>query len=153
MPIRQQIFALIVGIAISIFIVEMVRRRKLREEYSWLWLLTGFGIVLLAVWYDLLVFITEMIGAVLPTTTLFVFGLLFFLLIALHYSVKISSLTDQVRKLAQKIAILQSELDERKAESGERRAERGERRERSRNHPSTIVPPHGAGESTKARKK
>ncbi|MBU2520599.1 MAG: DUF2304 domain-containing protein [Proteobacteria bacterium] len=120
MPIRQQIFALIVGIAISIFIVEMVRRRKLREEYSWLWLLTGFGIVLLAVWYDLLVFITEMIGAVLPTTTLFVFGLLFLLLIALHYSVKISSLTDQVRKLAQKIAILQSELDEQRAESGKK---------------------------------
>jgi len=137
MPIRQQIFALIVGIAISIFIVEMVRRRKLREEYSWLWLLTGFGIVVLAVWYDLLVFITDMIGAVLPTTTLFVFGLLFLLLIALHYSVKISSLTDQVRKLAQKIAILQSEIDERRAESGKK------------HHPSTIVPPYGAGESTK----
>ena len=114
MPIRQQIFALIVGIAISIFIVEMVRRKKLREEYSWLWLLTSLGIIVLVIWYDLLVFITEMIGAVLPTTTLFVFGLLFLLLIALHYSVKISSLTDQVRKLAQKIAILQSELDERK---------------------------------------
>ena len=138
MPIRQQIFALIVGVAISIFILEMVRRKKLREEYSWLWLLTGFGIVVLAAWYDLLVFITDMIGAALPTTTLFVFSLLFLLLIALHYSIKISSLTDQVRKLAQKIAILQSELDERK--------------ERSRNHPSTV-PPYGAGESTKARKK
>ena len=123
MPIRQQIFAFIVGIAISIFIVEMVRRRKLREEYSWLWLITSLGIIVLVIWYDLLVFITEMIGAVLPTTTLFVFGILFLLLIALHYSVKISSLTDQVRKLAQKIAILQSELDE--------------QRETSRNHEST----------------
>jgi len=112
MPIRQQIFALIVGIAISIFIVEMVRRKKLREEYSWLWLLTSLGIIVLVIWYDLLVFITDMIGAVLPTTTLFVFGLLFLLLIALHYSVKISSLTDQVRKLAQKIAHLRIFEDE-----------------------------------------
>jgi len=112
MPIRQKIFALLAAIALCIFIVEMVRRRKLREEYSWLWLLTGFGVIALAVWYDLLVFITEMIGAVLPTTTLFVFALLFLLLIALHYSIKISSLTDQVRKLAQKIAILESEIDE-----------------------------------------
>jgi hypothetical protein len=123
MPIRQKIFALIAAIALCIFIVEMVRRKKLREEYSWLWLLTGFGIIVLAVWYDLLVFITDMIGAALPTTTLFVFALLFLLLIALHYSIKISSLTDQVRKLAQKIAILQSELDEQK--------------ETSRNHEST----------------
>ena len=117
MPIRQKIFALLAAIALCIFIVEMVRRKKLREEYSWLWLLTGFGIIVLAVWYDLLVFITEMIGAALPTTTLFVFALLFLLLIALHYSVKISSLTDQVRKLAQKIAILQSELGEQKETS------------------------------------
>ena len=158
MPIRQKIFALIAAIALCIFIVEMVRRRKLREEYSWLWLITSLGIIILVIWYDLLVFITEMIGAALPTTTLFVFGLLFLLLIALHYSVKISSLTDQVRKLAQKIAILQSELDERKAERGEQRAERGEQRAESRegraesgekDHPSTIVPPYGAGESTK----
>jgi len=114
MPIRQKIFALIAAIALCIFIVEMVRRKKLREEYSWLWLLTGFGIIVLAVWYDLLVFITEMIGAALPTTTLFVFALLFLLLIALHYSVKISSLTDQVRKLAQKISILEAEKEEQK---------------------------------------
>ena len=114
MPIRQKIFALIAAIALCIFIVEMVRRKKLREEYSWLWLLTGFGVIVLAVWYDLLVFITEIIGATLPTTTLFVFALLFLLLIALHYSVKISSLTDQVRKLAQKIAILEAEKEEQK---------------------------------------
>ena len=123
MPIRQKIFALLAAIALCIFIVEMVRRRKLREEYSWLWLLTGFGVIVLAVWYDLLVFITEMIGAVLPTTTLFVFSLLFLLLIALHYSIKISSLTDQVRKLAQKIAILESELDEQGAGSREKKDE------------------------------
>ena len=117
MPIRQQIFALIVGIAISIFIVEMVRRKKLREEYSWLWLITSLGIIVLVIWYDLLVFITELIGAVLPTTTLFILSFLLLFLISLHYSVKISSLTDQVRKLAQKIAILQSELDEQRKTS------------------------------------
>ncbi len=128
MPIRQKIFALIAAIALCIFIVEMVRRKKLREEYSWLWLITSLGIIILVIWYDLLVFITRMIGAALPTTTLFVFGLLFLLLIALHYSVKISSLTDQVRNLAQKIAILQSELDERRAENREQKSEVGGQR-------------------------
>ena len=131
MPIRQKIFALIAAIALCIFIVEMVRRKKLREEYSWLWLITSLGIIILVIWYDLLVFITEMIGAALPTTTLFVFGLLFLLLIALHYSVKISSLTDQVRNLAQKIAILQSELDEQRAENREQKSEVGGRRSES----------------------
>ncbi|MDI6796140.1 MAG: DUF2304 domain-containing protein [Desulfatibacillaceae bacterium] len=102
---RQKIFALTVGIMLFVFIVELVRRRALKEEYSWLWLATGAGIVLLAVWYDLLLLITDLIGAVLPTTTLFLFGMLFLVLINLHYAVKISALTDQVRRLAQELAI------------------------------------------------
>ncbi|MEW5949631.1 MAG: DUF2304 domain-containing protein [Thermodesulfobacteriota bacterium] len=110
MPIRQQIFALIVGITAAVFILEMVRRRKLREEYSWLWLLTALGIVVLAVWYDFLVIVSRMIGAVLPTTTLFIFGLIFLLMIALHSSIKISSLTDKINKLTQEVAILKAEL-------------------------------------------
>lgn len=114
---RQKIFALTIGIAIFLFILEMVRRRKLREEYSWLWLLTGFGIIVLVVWYDLLLFITKFIGAVLPTTTLFLIGVIFLMLIALHYSIKISALTDQVRKLAQDLAILRQESTEQRARS------------------------------------
>jgi len=114
---RQKMFALIIGIAIFLFILEMVRRRKLREEYSWLWLLTGFGIIVLVVWYDLLLFITKFIGAVLPTTTLFLIGVIFLMLIALHYSIKISALTDQVRKLAQDMAILCQESTEQRARS------------------------------------
>jgi hypothetical protein len=88
-----------------VFILELVRRRRLKEEYSWLWLATGAGIVLLALWYDLLLLITNFIGAVLPTTTLFLFGMLFLVLINLHYAVKISALSDQVRRLAQELAI------------------------------------------------
>lgn len=121
MPIRQKIFALIVGIAVCFFIVDMVRRKKLREEYSWLWLIAGFGIIVLTVWYDLLVFVTRIIGAVLPTTTLFIFSILFLFLIALHYSVKISSLTDQVRKLAQESAIMRQEMEEQRAKIEEGR--------------------------------
>jgi len=106
---KQKIFALTVGIIIFLFILQLVYRRKLREEYSWLWLLTGLGIIILAVWYDLLVLVTGIIGAVMPTTTLFIFGLIFLMMITLHYSIKISALTDQVRKLAQEVAILKAE--------------------------------------------
>jgi len=109
---RQELFALIVGIVLFVLIFEMIRRKKLREEYSWLWLLTGGGIIVLVTWYDLLAFITNLIGAVLPTTTLFLFGLLFLFLISFHYSIKISALTDEVGKLAQELALLKTEKEE-----------------------------------------
>ena len=71
---------------------------------------------MLVAWYDLLVFITRIIGAVLPTTALFLFGVIFLMLISLHYSIKLSALTDQVRILGQQLAVLQAEINEQKDE-------------------------------------
>src|SRR4030065_428475 len=110
MPIQQKIFAVSVSIVLFIVIIDLVRRRRLREEFSWLWLLTGAIVIILAAWYDLLRFITGIIGAAVPTTTLFLFSVFFLMVINLYYATKISRLHDNVKDLAQNIAILQSEV-------------------------------------------
>ncbi len=109
MTTQQKIFALVIGAGLFFVIIDMVRRRKLAEEYSFLWLMTGLGIVVLVLWYDLLEKLTRFIGAMTPTTTLFIFGFVFLMLINLHYSVKITELTKQVKDLAQKLAISEKE--------------------------------------------
>jgi len=108
---HQKVFAIIASFLIMAIVVELVRRRKLREEYSWLWLITGVVIILLVIWYDLLVFITHLIGAIAPTTTLFIFGLLFFMIISLHYSIQISKLSHQVKELAQQLTLLKGKVE------------------------------------------
>lgn len=111
MPIKQKVFAIILSIFLIIVIIELVRQRKLREEYSWLWILTGFSLLLLVIWHDLLVEITTFIGAVLPTSTLFFFGLIFMMLINIHYSVKISALTTQIKNITQEITLLKGDIE------------------------------------------
>jgi hypothetical protein len=86
--------------------MELIRRRRLREEYSVLWFLTGFAIVILASWYDLLVAVTRFIGAVVPTSTLFFFAFIFLILVSLQFSVRISTLDNRVKYLAQQLALL-----------------------------------------------
>ncbi len=103
---RQKLFAILISIGLILVIVDLVRRKKLKEEYSWLWLMSGVTIFILAIWYDLLAAIGNFIGVIVPTSTLFFFGLVFLVLISLHFSVKVSSLTNQVKKLAQELAIL-----------------------------------------------
>jgi len=112
MTFHQKIFAVIVSLAIFVVIISLVRNRKLRAEYSWLWLLTGFVIFVLAIWYDLLVKLTAVIGAVAPTTTLFIFGILFLVLISLHFAIRISQLSDEVKNLVQKISLLEAQIDQ-----------------------------------------
>lgn len=109
---RQKIFAIIASLLIMLVVFELVRRRKLREEYSWLWLLTGVVIILLVLWYDFLIFLTHLIGAIAPTTTLFIFGLLFLMLISLHYSIQISKLSHQVKELGQQLAMLREQVED-----------------------------------------
>ena len=104
---RQKTLALVVSGALLLLILELVRRRKLREEYSWLWLLTALAIMTLALRYDFLLTMTQLIGAVVPISTLFFFGLVFLMVISISYSVRISTLSLQVKNLAQKLTILE----------------------------------------------
>ena len=114
----QRIFALVASLGTLLFILELVRRRKLKEEYSWLWVLTSAAMIVLVSWYDLIAGISALIGAVLPTTTLFIFALLFLLGLSVHFSTVISRLTMQVRRLTQELAILSVERDAGSRETG-----------------------------------
>jgi hypothetical protein len=108
----QQAFAVVTSVVTLIGIVELVRRRKLREEYAWLWIATSIGMVVLSAWYGLLEWFSGLIGAVAVTTTLFLFALLFLLVISIHYSTVISRLSTQVRRLAQELAIRDAEREQ-----------------------------------------
>ena len=112
MPIRNRMVALIVSVGMLLLIIELVRRRKLREEYSWLWLLTVSTILLLTVWFDLLKWITSLIGAMIPSSTIFMLAFLFLIFISLHFSVVISKLTNRNMELAQRYALLELELND-----------------------------------------
>jgi hypothetical protein len=112
MPMRNRVVALCVSIGMLLLIVELVRRRKLREEYSWLWLLTVSTILLLTVWFDLLKWITLLVGAMVPSSTIFLLAFLFLIFISLHFSVVISRLTNRNMELAQRYALLEVELNE-----------------------------------------
>ena len=106
MPPKQVILAIVLSVGLLVFIIEAVRRRRLREEYAWLWLLIGLVMLALTVWPGLLDFLTRRIGIELPINTVFFFGLMFVIFINLHFSIKVSQLTDQVKRLAQEIAFL-----------------------------------------------
>jgi hypothetical protein len=110
MTFQQKVFGVLVSLFIFFVIVRFVKNGRLREEYSWLWLLTGCIILGLVLWYDALLFLTSLIGAVLPTTTLFIFAILFLVLIALHFAIRISALNNQVKNLAQQLSLLEMKI-------------------------------------------
>lgn len=112
---QQKLFAVLASAAVAALVVELVRRRRLLPEFSWLWLLTAAAMLAVSLWYDVLLLLANLIGAVLPTSALFTLGFLFLILIAVHYSVRMTGLTFQVRALAQEVALLRAEAEEARA--------------------------------------
>jgi Uncharacterized conserved protein (DUF2304). len=110
MNFKLQFFMVLISLIILVGIVELVRRKKLKEEYSLLWLITGCVLLLLALSEKILFGITNFFGAALPSNILFFFGLIFVILLCLHYSLKISQMTTQIKNLAQKMALLEDDL-------------------------------------------
>ena len=109
MPPRIRIIAILICIFLVAYVFELVRRRHLSEEYSMGWLVAGSMMLILSISEDLLIWVSNLVGATLFTSTLFFFGLVFLVTICLHFSIRISALTNQVRTLTQHMGILHSE--------------------------------------------
>jgi hypothetical protein len=104
---QVKLIALVISAILLGVVFELVRTRRLREEYSLLWFLTGVAIVLMTVFFDVLVWLTRALGSVFPSSIFFFFALVFLMGISLHYAIRVSRLTTQLKNLAQQVALLE----------------------------------------------
>jgi hypothetical protein len=115
--VRVERVAVVISVLLVLIVLDMVRKKRLREKYALIWLFTVAGMTLLVVWQDLLLWITALIGAIDPSSTLFLFGILFALAILLHLSIKVSEFSTQLRILAKEVAMLNARAEEPPAKS------------------------------------
>ena len=101
-----RIIAMTGSLILLVLILDLVRRRRLKEEYSLLWVLTAVIMFILAAWFELLRTITSLIGGVAASSTLFFFGLLFAFFMLLHFSVRVSALERRLTTLVQEVGLL-----------------------------------------------
>ena len=110
-PLPVSIAAAVASFVLLVVVFELIRSRRLRERYALLWLLTGLVLVVLSAWRGGLNTIAAWLGVRgYPPAVLFAVGLLFVILVLLHYSTVISRLSDQNVILAQRLALLEAKL-------------------------------------------
>lgn len=103
---RITVLAVFASASLLLYILEMVRRRRLREEYSILWLAGGVIMLLFSLKRDWLEWVSDAAGIFYPPSFLFLIGMLFILLILIHFSITISKLYQMNKKMAQDLALL-----------------------------------------------
>ena len=103
--------AFLIALIIVALVIELVRRKRLREKYAVLWLIIGLATLVLAAFPGLLYAIAPLVGIALPSNLLFVLSILLLLGVCLHLSWEISILEDETRTLAEEVAILRAQVE------------------------------------------
>ena len=117
-PLKVSIAATIASLLLLGVVFELIRSRRLRERYALLWVLTGIVLVVLSAWRGGLNTIAGWVGVeTYPPAVLFAVALLFILAVLLHYSTVLSKVSDENVILAQRVALLELEVNELRAVS------------------------------------
>jgi hypothetical protein len=109
-PLTHRIIALSIAAAVLATTVEMIRRRKLREEYAMLWLSTSLVLTVLAIFPQIPFFLNQALG-INYLTMLMLSCFLFLAMIVMHYATAISRDAEHIRQLAQQVALLNEEVE------------------------------------------
>ncbi len=125
---RVDLVAVVASALLLGYIIESVRRRRLREEYSILWLATATIILLLALIRPALDILARALGIYSPVNALFVVGFAFTTIILLHFSAIISRLSRENRELVQRYALLIHRLERKDATERDQEAEEASER-------------------------
>lgn len=110
--IRIQILAITGSICLIIFILNLIRKKRLREEFSILWLLTAFIFLFISIFRPLLDKFSYFLGISYPPAALFLILIVGLILVCIHFSIAISELKEINKKLLQEIALLKAELEQ-----------------------------------------
>ncbi|MEU8300405.1 DUF2304 domain-containing protein [Micromonospora sp. NPDC048909] len=107
------------GLILLATIVELLRRRQLREKYGMLW----FGVLLivipLSLFPRLLDNVAELLGVAAGVSLVLFLGIVFLLLVCVHLSWEVSALEEETRTLAEDFALLRAEIDAERAARNE----------------------------------
>lgn len=112
MPTVQKLIAVTLSILLLIFIIELIRRRHLKERYALLWLATGIVLLILSVNTNLLFYISRFLGIAVASNALFFLSILFLVLIVLSLTIVVSNLSKKNVRITQEFAILSRKLEE-----------------------------------------
>jgi hypothetical protein len=115
---RIEFWAIFGCVLLFIGLIELVRRHRLKERYSFLWFLTAIVLMVFTVRRDWLEGLARVIGVYYAPSALFLILVFFMLMILIHFSTVISRLLNDKQVLVQNLGLLEERVRELEQERG-----------------------------------
>ena len=115
---KLQIFLIIVFVIILFWLFRQVKNRKLDLRYTLSWLLLVIALLILSIFPSLLIIIANVMGIYTPINMIFFCGFVFSLFVIYTLTVAISKMSEEIKRMAQKITLLEKKISESEEEPG-----------------------------------
>ena len=113
-PSKIQVTSILVTLVFLVYVFRLIIKGKLREEYSIIWVISAFVLLIFSFWRQGLALLAELLGVYSPPNMIFMIAFFAVMLYLLHLSVVVSKLQENNKAMAQKTALLLRELQEMK---------------------------------------
>ncbi|WP_375384738.1 DUF2304 family protein [uncultured Microbacterium sp.] len=102
---------IVLALIILVIVIRMLLTRTLREKYAVMWLVIGVVVLVLGLFPQLLLWLTNSLGVQVPANLLFALAIVLLLGVALHLSWELSQAEGEIRRLAEEAAIVRAEVE------------------------------------------
>ncbi|MDR1388049.1 MAG: DUF2304 domain-containing protein [Propionibacteriaceae bacterium] len=102
-------FALALCLVLVVSLIQLLRRRRIREKYVALWIVVALAVIVLGAFPDLISGLARLVGVQVPSNLVFSVALLFLLIVCVQLSVAVSALEERTRTLTEEVALLRAE--------------------------------------------
>ena len=114
MPLTRRLVPLALALVITAAVIELIRRRKLLEDYAMSWMVASGLLMVVAIVPDIVIWFQELLD-INYLTLVIVGGFALLALGMMHFAVIASRYAGQIRQLSQRQALLERELRARNA--------------------------------------
>ncbi|MEG1141759.1 MAG: DUF2304 domain-containing protein [Clostridia bacterium] len=107
---KVDIFFLIVGLLLAMYIINLVRKNKFDIKESIIWLFGSIGVIVLSVFPSIISYLSKLVGIEYPPSLFFLICTIFILLINFRISKKTFENQEKLITLIQEVSILEEEI-------------------------------------------
>lgn len=111
-PFKIQLISIVGTVLFMLYIVRLIVRGRLREEYAIVWIICTLVLLVLSVWRTGLETMSLALGVYYPPSLLFLFSLAAIVCFLVHLSVVNSKMQHSIKELTQELALLRHELEQ-----------------------------------------
>jgi len=104
--------SILFSVLFLVIVIELVRKNRLQERYSILWILMSLILIILSSTPSIINTFARWLDIKNPPSLLFLFGMVYLIIYSLNTTTVVSKQSEKITRLTQEIALLSKKIDD-----------------------------------------